>query len=206
MDKKRFVKIIVACIFLLASCILLLTFFIISSNTNTKPLSIYASNCTMYVDESLSNFYTVTDNGCDLTFDIENDTIVTIDDNIIYAHKPGTTKITIHVSKGEKKAQTSIYVTVYARSYSYIIIPVDGCSYDNNSLILHKEICQFSLNIFNELNNKVEINSIKFDKPEDVVLQENISSILLVARNDCTIFVNVNNDEFIFEIHVSVQF
>lgn len=178
------------------SCLLLIIFFIFGQAPTPKvnqTFTLSASDFSLYVNETKTDFYTVSNKDADIEFEYD-ETIVYVDREKIIGLKAGKTEIFIKATLNNWTEQTSFTVTVYNNSFNYEIIPTENCSYQNGIIYGNDLPCQFALNIYDCLGQKVKNPKLQFSSDTEIFIDYQFGQVYLYSEEDCIIHVETDFD------------
>ena len=110
---KRLNIILISLVIIILSIFIFLTVFVFIKPKNTIPLSVTAENISLKVGNSLKNFYTVSEDNAEVSFEVENSNIIDINANEITGKQTGKTNVVITASKDDKIAKVMKSVGIY---------------------------------------------------------------------------------------------
>lgn len=121
---------------LLVSIILLLIYFIFKPSY--ASLTFKASNVTLYVGQSVYNFYEISEEA-ELTFEVSDNNIIDINSERILALNIGSVSVNILAKIDDQIYKTTFNVTVLNYTYSFKIDAIEGCKYKDNIIFLQRQ-------------------------------------------------------------------
>lgn len=176
------------------SCILLLFFAMYG---HAKPpqinesLTLNATDISLYVNEFKTNFYQVSNSEAKIEFEYD-ETFVHVDKDKIQGLKAGKSEVVIKASLNDITEQTHFTVTIYNKSYTYEIVIIDSCSFENGCLYKEGEFCLFDINIFDTSGNLVEEPNLVFTSDKDFILTQEFGYYQLKCDSECIIHVSTD--------------
>ena len=187
---------------IIASIVLVLVFVIFNSGSkaNLDFLRVNASDVVLYRGETTENYLELSHEEAEVKFDVDREGIINIDRDKIEAISVGQVNVTVTMSLNDKTAQNTFKVTVINYDYSYSMMAIDGCYFDEK-LYTTEDVAMFEINIIDRygqiLSTEMEVTA-----DNDAILQREIGMYMLVTERDCTITVSAKEIDFSFEIEV----
>lgn len=204
MSKKA--RIILASLALLATSIVLLIVFFVQKDKNspTAPLSITASEQRITKNQTVFNFYTLSNTDAKLEFSVSQEGIIEINENYLKGIKAGLVEVTITASLGEKVAKTQFNVYVFDNSYTYEITTLSNCSFANDKLYIQGSSCQFSISVYNKLGLLIENSPNSYSATNGAILSKQMNVYRLEATSNCDVTFTFQELEITFVITIIV--
>lgn len=194
--------------FLVIISIVLISIFIFMPKRNLDtPLTVKASDCNMIVGESLVDFYEISEENVNVSFEVKQDGIVNVNPNLLTAIDAGSTEITIYAFNENKQAKTTFKVEVVNADYSFEIENLYNCNFDSRECVLYvnQGVSQFFITIFDKSNHLIENSNLNvYYKSENINLSREISNWYLIAENNGEICFYVENIDYYFTIFVQI--
>ena len=188
---------------LVISLTLLICFVVVKNDKiSSEPLTLEASDITLTVGEKTKNFFTVSNENAQIEIIADDPTLFSIVDNELVALKPGNTKITISASFDGDKAKTSFILTIENESYTYLVSPIQNCTFSENSLYMSSNACQFSIQLFDKVGIQTAPENINISASNNANIIKEISSFVLISQDDCVVTIDYPNIEFQIVINV----
>ena len=203
--KNNKLVIITSCVLLLLSLSLMIFFFLLPQNSEKNILRVYANDLSLLVGEKIENFYTVSMKDTFIKFEIENENVIKIEDDCMYALDAGKTNVTIIAEKDGKQAKTIINVLVFNNDYCYSVITVDNCEFSENTLFCFSNICQFRVEIYDKNNNLMTDYDLSYNCDKAKITKEFLNYKIEVEE-DCQILFTLQDVDFDFLINVVISF
>lgn len=207
---KKSIAVIIASVFLLvASIIILLVFFVFNkdnSEAEYKVLRINADNVTLYVGQSLENYFTVSNEDAVITIDVDKDGIVNIDKEKIVALKSGKVNVKLTASYQDTISSDYFSITVLNRDYSFDIRGIENCYYKDSTLYITQNICQFAVDIYDKTGQMLKQPSIKYSCSDSIELQKQLGFYILKADKDGIIEFFEDEINYSFNLKVVCNF
>lgn len=145
---KRAISLLTSLIMLLVSIFLLLCYFVFKTDKITLHLN--ANNVTLYVGQSVYNYYEVTDSNANIAFEVSEGNIIDINSDRILGLNAGKVTVDIIAKLENLSYSTSIEVTVLSNSYTYSINPIENCIYQNGVLYSYEDDNLFTVDVFDK--------------------------------------------------------
>ncbi len=180
-------------------------FFLLPQNSEENILRVYANDLSLLVGEKIENFYTVSKKDTFIKFEIENENVIKIEDDCMYALDAGKTNVTIIAEKDGKQAKTIINVLVFNNDYCYSVITVDNCEFSENTLFCFSNICQFRVEIYDKNNNLMTDYDLSYNCDKAKITKEFLNYKIEVEE-DCQILFTLQDVDFDFLINVVISF
>ena len=200
---KRVVSVLTSLMLLAISIVLLLVYFSFNTNKDkVSPLSLLGHDLSLFVGECVYNFYQVSNVNADITFSVNKEDIISIDKEKIIGLKAGQVEVTMIASFENQISKEQIQVTVYNNGYSYDILAMQDCEFQNNTLFVNGNVCIFELTIYDRLNNKLNDLNYKIETDQDVVINKNLHLFSLYLTHDCKLKFYYPEIDYSFEINV----
>ena len=168
MTKKLKVVISISAIMAIMCCVIAIICVMLSKPKSTG-LSIAVDEMSMQVDEVKPITYKCSDSEATITFVIEDEEIVTLQDGLIYAKQAGSTTLRATATKGNDRAVTTTKISVLENPNG----PITDLPSKITLFLLDKEIDkaredgydnQKSFNSFKDYSLTLEGNSVKVSK------------------------------------------
>lgn len=187
MTKRGFV-IIKSLIILAISVFLLLIFIYFTKKPNTveKNINISVKNISLNVGEEKYNFYSINNDKASVSFEVNKEGIIEINHEKIIALNAGEVTVTITANLNNFTTEKSFTVKVYANNYSYSIVPVQGCSVENNNIFKTQEVCQINIIFKDKLNQDIEVAAYISPLYSDKIIYE-FGQYQIITYEDCEI-------------------
>ena len=202
---KNKVKIIISALLILfVSIILMVTFLILNKQSKQEDIKINAQDIEIYLGENKSNFYTINYDDVVVSFEIEDDNIISINNDSIYAKNIGNTKLKIIAEKDGKMATKVINILVKIKEFQYVINPIENCEYTNNSLLINGHNAIFSLQIFDDKNTILDNLDIKANITNGSISKEFLNWTINTDK-DCEINFIIESLNYNFSINVILK-
>lgn len=197
MSKKAYA--IISSGFILAITIVLLLVFLLIPNKNefylflNKNLSSNINDISLTVGDKIYDYYEVSDKSAELSFDLDKEGIINIDEFMIEGVKAGEVHVIMTAKTQKQTTQTEFNVKVYNNNYTIKFIAINSCSFDNENIYIDNSTFQFNIEVYDNLNLTVE--NVKFNiisSNKETIIDKNLLSVIVVAREQCSL-------TFIFE-------
>lgn len=197
---------ILASLFILAiSFFLLLIFFAFNShsfNNNTKDnLILSANNLTLNIGDVVYNYFDVSEDNAQITITTNNNNIIEINKEYIRGLEVGNVTVTIMAEYNGLHAKQSFLVIVKKDDYSFNIIPISSCSYENNNIYLLSQVCQFSIEVFDFYGKRLDNLTYQINSTNDSKFYMELSNFILIANSNCLITIYIPEIEKTFNIN-----
>ena len=197
---------ILASLFILAiSFFLLLIFFAFNShsfNNNTKDnLILSANNLTLNIGDVVYNYFDVSEDNAQITITTNNNNIIEINKEYIRGLEVGNVTVTIMAEYNGLHAKQSFLVIVKNDGYSFNIIPISSCSYENNNIYLLSQVCQFRIEVFDFYGKRLKNLTYQINSTNDSKFYMELSNFILIANSNCLITIYIPEIEKAFNIY-----
>lgn len=197
---------ILASLFILAiSFFLLLIFFAFnrhSFNNNTKDnLILSANNLTLNIGDVVYNYFDVSEDNAQITITTNNNNIIEINKEYIRGLEVGNVTVTIMAEYNGLHAKQSFLVIVKKDDYSFNIIPISSCSYENNNIYLLSQVCQFSIEVFDFYGKRLDNLTYQINSTNDSKFYMELSNFILITNSNCLITIYIPEIEKTFNIN-----
>ena len=197
---------ILASLFILAiSFFLLLIFFAFnrhSFNNNTKDnLILSANNLTLNIGDVVYNYFDVSEDNAQITITTNNNNIIEINKEYIRGLEVGNVTVTIMAEYNGLHAKQSFLVIVKKDDYSFNIIPISSCSYENNNIYLLSQVCQFSIEVFDFYGKRLDNLTYQINSTNDSKFYMELSNFILITYSNCLITIYIPEIEKTFNIN-----
>lgn len=201
---KRTSSILVSLFLLFISIGLLLVYFVFKDKNNDKvsPLSLFANDQILYVGEDVYNFYSVSDKNALIEFDVSKQNIISVNKDKISGISAGEVYLTITATLNRETTKTQLKVTVLNHDYTINIMPEMSCYFQNNTLFINADVCQFQLNVFDRLNNKIDNLNYLIQTTNDAAIERNFLSFQLYSTQNCQVIFIFEDIDFQVTINV----
>ena len=189
---------------ILLSIVLLFVIMLIPRKQR-EPLT--ALNCSiddieLAVGEIKTDFYRLSHEDALLSFLVDKEGVIEIDDERIVAVEAGVVNVTATVALGEQSITEMFVVSVFADEYSLVISPISNCEFEENILYLSGTSCQFDVDFLDKNGASIGDIEILFSATNGATIQKRFGVYRLIAQTDCVI--NFEVKEFDFSITVNV--
>lgn len=185
---KRVFSILISLLLLSISIGLLITYFVFNSDKDEfKPLSLLCNNISIFVGDCFYNFYQISHEGASIVFDVSKENIIQVDSEKIVGLNAGQVDVTLTATFENQMAKTKMQVTVLNEDYTFLITPIQNCYYDDKTLFLNNDICLFQIDIFDQLNNKLENLSCQVTTSNNALIYQQIYLFQLYSPANSTI-------------------
>lgn len=202
---KRLNIILISLVIIILSIFIFLTVFVFIKPKNTIPLSVTAENISLKVGNSLKNFYTVSEDNAEVSFEVENSNIIDINANEITGKQTGKTNVVITASKDDKIAKTSFEVSVINSDITFTIETISNCNYVDNKLVMSSTACQFSIKFYSKEQTLISNNNLHIEIPDNVNLINDISSFILVTEQNCQVKFILEDYDFCYILNIEIE-
>ena len=197
---------ILASLFILAiSFFLLLIFFAFNShsfNNNTKDnLILSANNLTLNIGDVVYNYFDVSEDNAQITITTNNNNIIEINKEYIRGLEVGNVTVTIMAEYNGLHAKQSFLVIVKNDDYSFNIIPISSCSYENNNIYLLSQVCQFRIEVFDFYGKRLDNLTYQINSTNDSKFYMELSNFILITNSNCLITIYIPEIEKTFNIN-----
>lgn len=193
--KKKIFTILFCCGVLAIAVILLLVFLPQKDKNSFMGLKCYVEeNISLNVNTKIENYYTLNDTTATLAFDVDKEGVIEINEDYIKGISAGVVKVVMTASTSTDTVKVDFTVTVYQNAYSLRINPIDACSFENNTFYITNNVFQFSAEIFDKSNNKVDaLIEIQSDNEEIIINSHNLLNIMIVTEKECVLTFKIEN-------------
>ena len=191
MSKKWFS--ILFCIGILAITTVLLLVFVVNKDEKidlslNKALTSKADDISVAVGNRVYDFYEISNKTAELSFEMDKEGIIYINEEYIEGLQVGKVNVIMTAKTQKQTTRSQFNVTVYENEYSFEFVSVYGCTFDNNNIYATAEAFQFNLEVYDKQNIKVEnIDYSIISNNDETVIDKSFSSVLVVARENCTL-------------------
>lgn len=210
---KKVVSIIVALSILALSIVLMLVFLLSANKGKDLPigesLTIEVDDISLGKGESRHDFYKVNNENASVSFELNKDGIILIDKDKIEGLNAGEVVVTIYAEIENQTVSKNFNVKVYDENLHVSIIHIDNCFYiqEDNVLIMEKEIAQFRIEVFDNLNQPInDLNYKIICENENVTVEKEIFGILISSVENCQLYFVFNDLNFTFLLNVTTAF
>lgn len=210
---KKVVSIIVALSILALSIVLMLVFLLSANKGKDLPigesLNIEVDDISLGKGESRHDFYKVNNENASVSFELNKDGIILIDKDKIEGLNAGEVVVTIYAEIENQTVSKNFNVKVYDENLHVSIIHIDNCFYiqEDNILIMEKEIAQFRIEVFDNLNQPInDLNYKIICENENVTVEKEIFGILISSVENCQLYFVFNDLNFTFLLNVTTAF
>lgn len=199
---KRLIYIISSLLILIVSIVIVLFTFVFTNDEEIKaPLRVYAEDITMFVGTNIKDFYRVSNENAEITFDVEKDNIILVNKTEIVGLKVGETKVTINAKIDGEEAKDTFIVSVYNEGIICNIEAKEFCTTDENVINMTSNVCRVNFKFYDK-ENKLITTGFEFDKPDGLRIIHNISDYTIVAENDCKFTIVLKNYKYKIDIYI----
>ncbi len=208
-ENKRLIAMIFSLFLLAISIILLLVFFLINKDNSiaeNKVLRLNASDITMYKGDMKYDYYELNNKDAILSFEVDKEGIIDINENRIFAISNGTVNVTITATYNDKIAKDSFVVCILNHNYSYIVKSINNCKFYNGILEITSSISQFSIEVYGIDGNLLEDADISYTTTNNAVLQKQMGNYILFAEDSCQMDFYVDDIDYSFSINVILNY
>ena len=204
-DKKVLATIIASVSLIVIAIIVLLLFLFAGkdgSKTTNDILRINANNVTLYKGDTLNDYYELSIEDAQISIDVNKNDIIEIDKDKITALTSGEVTVTLIATYNDNSAKDTFTVKVLNCDYSYDVQTIINCSYQNNTLMVEGDYCQFNIEIYDFSGQPFESTDYKFTVTNNAILQKQIGGFILQTTTNCQITFTVPTIDYSFTIEV----
>lgn len=207
---KRLKTTILCLIVVGISISLLLIYLFVPSRKNIDlslktPLSSSATDISLSVGNKIYDYYEISDKSAMISFEVSQKNIINIDENMIEGLKEGSVNVVMTAQKENEISKTSFNVVVYQKSCLINILPISDCDFNDETLIVSSNVCQFQLEVYDLQNNKLENVQMQVFTNGDAIIEKNFLTIMLCVTKDCVITFNFPELDECFSICVEYR-
>lgn len=203
MKGNKKIYIISGVIFAVAIAILLLFLLLPKDNGDPfEPLNCNADDVVMSVGDIKRDFYTLSDEDATVSFNLDNDGIVEIDDDKIIACRAGVVNVEMVVCLDGQSVSEYFKITVLADDYSLQLTPVSNCSIEGNVLSVSANISQFTIDFIDKEGEIVSDVELSISTTNGASCTQLFGVYRLTAESDCVIIFRA--EEYDFEVVYTV--
>lgn len=200
---KRASSLLISLFMLALSIGLLLLYFLFKDDGVFTPLTMNGSNISLKVGQSVYNYYTISNENAEISFEVSKDNIIEIDEEKITGINAGEVTVTLTATLEGQLAKTQIDVAVYNDGYSFILSPVENCDFFDDTLYVKDNYCTFQIDVYDQINQKIDNLKYDFSATDNAVLVKNMYLFQLQTRNDCYLIFSFK--EIDFDIIIKVK-
>ena len=182
---KSRIKVVLSCVSMLAITVVLLLVFFLTNKNNKNQFYCSASDIEICVGDWVSNFYHVSKPNAQISFSVDKENIIEIDENKIYGLSAGEVEVTLTAILGEEKSVDTFIVKVYNQNYSIEFSAIADCDFEGNTLFAHSNTCQFTISVYDALNQKLSNPKFEMVVNGNATVQKNFYNIMLMPYENC---------------------
>lgn len=200
---KRAATLIFSLTLLGVSVGLLLIYFLFEGKRETfVPLTLSCSDITLYVGQNIEEFYFASLPDAEVSFSVNKDGIIRIDEKQLFAVNPGFVQVTITATAQGQIAKNQFNVTVMSYGYSFEIVANENCHYENSRLVMEENACQFQVLVYNPVGEMCSGLAYQASATNNGKIQFQLYAFILFATQDCTIQIYYPEIDFLVQIEV----
>ena len=205
--KKRIFTTLFCCGVLIIGIILLLVFLPQKDKNPSNSLTCnIEENISLSVNSKKENYYSLNDSTATLTFEVDKEGIIEINEDYIKGISAGVVKVVMTASTSTDTVKVEFTVTVYENAYSIKINPIDACSFENNTFYITNNVFQFSAEIFDKSNNKVDaLIELQSDNKDIIINSHNLLNIMIVTEKECVLTFRIESLSLNYTVNVVYQ-
>lgn len=151
-----------------------------------KTLTISVNDMNIAVGQQVCDFYEISDNTAEISFELSKEGIIKIDNEKIEGLNLGEVTVEIKATNTKSSVSAKFNVKVYEKEYSFNFIEIKGCRFENEYIYISSSTFQFNIDIRDKDNQKVE--NVVFDIFSNnpyTIIDKSFSSILIIANENC---------------------
>ncbi|MBO5395003.1 MAG: hypothetical protein J6A28_03770 [Clostridia bacterium] len=212
MDEKSNKKIslrvyVISGMMIAASLVLLLVFLLVPGKRdgNLIPLNCSVESIEMEIGESKADFYHLSHDEALVSFKVDKEGIIEIDEQKITALKSGVVTVQMTVTLNDQSITEVFVVTVLAEEYSLKITPITDCEVAGNTIYLSGTACQFSVEFINKKGETVEDAQVSYTPTNNARIQFAFGVYMLLASEDCAVTFSVSEYNFSMIFNVIIK-
>ena len=203
-NKKSVIILSVSLVLILASIAMLVVYFLClkPDSKSEGTFTVSCANISANVGDEVRPSVILSDERAEVQFEIENNEIASCDGLVITALKPGMTMVNVTATLDDKIAYCTFYLTVMREGYTFEIVPVSSCYYENEILSVEGENCQFRVELYNNFDELVDNPDISISHSENIEITTLPFGYLLSASGEGKITFSFTSQNFAKTISV----
>lgn len=150
------------------------------------------SKLTIAKGDKVEDFYSVSNPSADVTFDVEKETLVKIENNDITGLKQGITNVKIIASIGEVEVTHTIIVTIEDEKRAEISSG-ENCYIADNVVYAKAEMFTLDIEFFDNAGNCLNCDFSCSCKDNDVNISKRFSTLIIKTSHDALISIVFDN-------------
>lgn len=200
---KRISSLILSLVMLGISSILLLIYFTFNGSDDSPiPLTLSAKNLTLYVGQTVRDFYQLSNNNASLSFNVSQSNIIDINRERVIGLNVGKVSVLLTASLDEQVIEQKIEVVVLNDGYTFSLTPIKNCHFEDSTLFTQNDFSVFSIDVFDEQNNKINYGKYNIVSSSQIYIQRDFNNFTLVANENCIVKFDFYEIEYVVEINV----
>ncbi|MBE7073696.1 MAG: hypothetical protein E7379_01190 [Clostridiales bacterium] len=189
---------------LIAVSLVIVLVFVLLPRESTgliRPLNYSFENVELKVGESKTDFYQISVSNALLTFSVDQEGIIEIDNEHIKGLKAGNVVVCVEINHNSQVLTEEFNVTVYQDEYHLEIDVVQGGEFKDGSLILSSSICDFNIFIYDKYDNLV-VCKLNIVSSNDAEISFLFRLYRLTTESSCILTIEAEEINLIYTISV----
>ena len=182
--------------------LLLLLFLPKNTGKSFEPVNLYVEDIVLQVGQTKTDFYQISAQDYQITFQADRDGVIEIDENKIVAIDAGKVNVKVSVNVAGNTIEESFCVTVLATSWSYMFENLTGCVIEGDNIVLSNSVAQFKIKCFDENGLEITNPTIETVASDGVDVSYEFGIIKITASKSGVIEFSIAQSQIEFSMNV----
>ena len=203
---KKMCTILFSSVFLIIAVVLLLVFLLPKKDdklilTTNQTVTNSANDIILSVGNKLYNYYELSDKSAKLTFELDKQGIININEEMIEGLKVGEVNVVMTATNKTSTTKKQFKVTVCENEHTIMFESVNNCIISENTIFATANVFQFNVKVKNIENITYDIISNK----ESTIIDKGFSSVMVITNEDCILTFMFNELNIKISLNVKLQ-
>lgn len=196
---------------MIISVVLLLVFLLPKKDdklilTTNQTVTNSANDITLSVGNKLYNYYELSDKSAKLTFELDKQGIININEEMIEGLKVGEVNVVMTATTKTSATKNQFKVTVFENEYKIMFESVNNCIISENTILTTANVFQFNVKVKNIENTELEnITYSIISNKENTIIDKSFSSVMIITNEDCILTFMFNELNIKISVNVKLQ-
>ena len=172
------------------------------NSTPFEPVNLYVEDVTLEIGQIKTDFYQVSAEDYEISFELDKDNVIEIDENKIVAINSGKVKVDVRVIVEGNSIEESFYVTVLAESYSYQLENLINCSVNGNNIVFSSQTAQFKIRCFDKDGIEIKNPAIEMIASDGINASFEFGMVRITATKNGTITFAIAQTDIEFTMNI----
>lgn len=191
---------------ILCAVVISAVIFFVPKNKKASPvnadfsLEVSAQDLNIKKGERREGFYTVSQENASISFDIENENLVKIENRTLIALAEGKTNLTITARLQGNAHEVTISITI-SDEKTVTISPLENCRVQEGRIFADQNVFAFDINIFDCQGQPISY-PYECRTPEGVTMKRDVQGLIFKASQSFTLTIILGSQEISFDVVV----